>query len=192
MRSAYFKFLLLTTSCFLLAVSGWAQTRKVSGRIISEEDGKPLSGVSIIIKGTSGGTQTNPSGEFSIDVADRDVLVFSYTGFSPREISVGSSSFIDLSLKTSAAKLDEVVVVGYGTTRRSKMTSSVAKLDAKILETGLRSNPAQALAGTIPGVRVSTTTGRPGSLPGIILRGGTNFDGTGSPLIIMDGQVQVH
>ena len=81
-------------------------------------------------------------------------------------------------------------MVGYGTTRRSKMTSSVAKLDAKILETGLRSNPAQALAGTIPGVRVSTTTGRPGSLPGIILRGGTNFDGTGSPLIIMDGQVR--
>ena len=77
-----------------------------------------------------------------------------------------------------------------GTIKRSKLTSSVSKLDNKVLESGLRSNPAQALAGTIPGLRVSTGTGRPGSLPNIVLRGGTNFDGSGSPLILMDGQVR--
>lgn len=84
--------------------------------------------------------------------------------------------------------MDDVVVVGYGTIKRSKLTSSVSKLDNEVLKTGLRSNPAQALAGTIPGLRVSTSTGRPGSLPSIILRGGTDFDGSGSPLIIIDGQ----
>lgn len=83
-----------------------------------------------------------------------------------------------------------MVVVGYGTVKRNKLTSSISKLDKKFLESGLRSNPAQALAGTIPGLRVSTGTGRPGSLPAIILRGGTNFDGTGSPLVIMDGQIR--
>lgn len=189
MRSVFFKLVLLIAG-FLIASTGWSQTKKVSGKINSEEDGKPLPGVSVLIKGKTGGTQTNATGDYSIDAAEGDVLVFSYTGFAPQELMVGSSSVLDLSLKTAAARLDEVVVVGYGTTKRSKMTSSVAKLDAKILETGLRSNPAQALAGTIPGVRVATTTGRPGSLPAIILRGGTNFDGTGSPLIIMDGQVR--
>ena len=95
-----------------------------------------------------------------------------------------------MALISESSKLDEVVIVGYGTQSRAKITSSVAKLDPKILESGMRSNPAQALAGTIPGLRVSTATGRPGSLPSIVLRGGTNFDGSGSPLIIMDGQVR--
>jgi len=91
-------------------------------------------------------------------------------------------------MKAETAKLDDVIVVGYGTQRKSSVTASIAKLDKRILESGMRSNPAQALSGTIPGLRVSTTSGRPGALPDIILRGGTNFDGTGSPLIIVDGQ----
>lgn len=189
MRSAYLKLGLLI-SCFLIAASGWSQAKKISGTISSEEDGKPLHGVNVAIKGKTVGTQTNSTGEYSIDAVDGDVLVFTYTGFATQEVKVGTSSTVDLTLETSVAKLDEVVVVGYGTAKRSKITSSIAKLDAKILETGLRSNPAQALAGTIPGLRVSTGTGRPGSLPSIILRGGTNFDGSGSPLILMDGQVR--
>lgn len=189
MRSAYLKLGLLI-SCFLIAATGWSQDKKISGTISSEEDGKPLSGVNVTVKGKRGGTQTNASGEYSINAAEGDVLLFSYTGFAAQEVKVGGSSTITFSLKTDVSKLDEVVVVGYGTAKRSKLTSSVAKLDAKILETGLRSNPAQALAGTIPGLRVSTTTGRPGALPGITLRGGTNFDGSGSPLILMDGQIR--
>lgn len=189
MRSAYLKLGLLL-GCFLIALSGWSQVKKISGVINSGEDGKPLVGVSVTVKGKKTGTQTNADGSYSIDAAEGDVLMFTYAGYSPEETEVGSSPIISLSLKTNVSKLDEVVVVGYGTTKRNKLTSSVAKLDAKILETGLRSNPAQALAGTIPGLRVSTGTGRPGSLPSIVLRGGTNFDGSGSPLILMDGQVR--
>ena len=189
MKSAALK-VWLFIACFLISATVWSQVKKITGKVTSEEDGKPIAGVSIILKGKSGGTQTNSSGDYSIDALETDILVFSYAGSTTQEVKVGISSSIDLSLKTSSSKLDEVVVVGYGTTKRSKLTASVAKLDNRILETGLRSNPAQALAGTIPGLRVSTTTGRPGSLPNIILRGGTNFDGTGSPLIIMDGQVR--
>ncbi len=180
----------LLFACFLIAAPGWAQTKKISGKILSREDNQPLAGVSITIKGKNAGTQTDLKGEFSIDAAQGDVLVFSYAGYTPQEISVGSSSTVDVSLQPGAAKMDEVVVIGYGTAKRSKVTSSVSKLDPKVLETGLRSNPAQALAGTIAGLRVSTGTGRPGSLPSIVLRGGTNFDGSGSPLILMDGQVR--
>jgi TonB-linked SusC/RagA family outer membrane protein len=190
MRSAYCKpaFFLI---CILISfVPAWSQAKRITGTVTSNDDGKPVPGVSVIIQGKTNGTQTNNAGEYTIDAVQGDVLVFSSTGFDSHQETIRAGTVINVTLSLSVAKLDEVVVVGYGTARRSKLTSSVAKLDAKILETGLRSNPAQALAGTIPGVRVSTTTGRPGSLPAIVVRGGTNFDGTGSPLIIMDGQVR--
>ncbi|HEU4632694.1 MAG TPA: carboxypeptidase-like regulatory domain-containing protein, partial [Flavisolibacter sp.] len=189
MKSACLKIWLLA-ACFLIAAPGWSQVRKISGKILSAEDNQPLAGVSVTVKGKSNGTQTNALGDFSIDAAEGDVLAFSYAGYTPQEVTVGSNSTLDVTLKPGAAKMDEVVVIGYSTVKRSKVTSSVSKLDPKVLETGIRSNPAQALAGTIAGVRVSTGTGRPGSLPSITLRGGTNFDGSGSPLILMDGQVR--
>ncbi len=190
MRSAAYLKSGLLGLLFLISLSGWSQVKTISGTIISEVDGNPLSGVSVTIKGLPGGIQSNSDGQYSIEASEGNVLVFSYTGFTLQEITVGSSNTINLSMQTSEGKLDEVVVIGYGSVRRSKLTSSITKLDPKVLETGMRSNPAQALAGTIPGLRVSTGTGRPGSLPQIILRGGTNFDGTGSPLILMDGQVR--
>ena len=82
---------------------------------------------------------------------------------------------------------DEVVVTGYGSQTRGTLTTSVSKLDTEILETSTRSNAATALQGTIAGLRVTNTTGQPGATPQIVLRGGTNFDGTGSPLILIDG-----
>lgn len=190
MRSAAYLKLGLFVLIFLVSLTGWSQAKTITGTVISGIDATPMSGVSVTLKGLPGGTQTNADGQYSIQAAEGNVLVFSYTGFVLQEVTVGSSNTINLSLQTSEGKLDEVVVIGYGSVRRSKLTSSVTKLEPKILESGIRSNPAQALAGTIAGLRVSTGTGRPGSLPNIILRGGTNFDGTGSPLIIMDGQVR--
>src|SRR5690606_10472804 len=190
MRSTAFLKLRLLVLCFLLSLAGWSQTKTISGTIISEADGNPLSGVNVTVKGLPGGSQTDADGHYTIEASEGNTLVFSYIGYISKEITVGSSTTINLSMQTSEGKLDEVVVIGYGSVRRSKLTSSVTKLDPKVLETGMRSNPAQALAGTIPGLRVSTGTGRPGSLPQIVLRGGTNFDGSGSPLILMDGQVR--
>ncbi|MFT3946418.1 MAG: SusC/RagA family TonB-linked outer membrane protein [Agriterribacter sp.] len=178
-------------ACLLtISLVSQSQEKIITGTVVSSDDNTPLPGVTVLIKGKTDGTQTNAAGEFSIKATEGDVLVFSYTGFTAQEAVVGSSSVISITLTANVSKMDEVVVVGYGTVRRSKLTSSVSKLDNKVLESGLRSNPAQALAGTIPGLRVSTGTGRPGSLPNIVLRGGTNFDGSGSPLILMDGQVR--
>lgn len=176
--------------CLFFAAFGQAQNKKISGKVTSQ-DGTPLQGVSITVKGKNIGASTNTEGNFTMDVAEGDVLVFSSVGFNDTEFTVGAAATATIILtEAESSKLDEVVVVGYGTAKRSKVTSSVAKLDAKILESGVRSSPAQALAGTIPGLRVSTGSGPPGSLPSIILRGGTNYDGSGSPLILMDGQVR--
>ena len=181
--------LLFVVCCFVFTTA-MAQGKKITGKITSEEDGKPLSGVSILLKGKTVGTQTNTAGEFSMEASAGNILMVSLTGYNTQEITVGAGVSYSVVLSLDVTKLNEVVVVGYGTVKRNKLTSSISKLDKKFLESGLRSNPAQALAGTIPGLRVSTGTGRPGSLPAIILRGGTNFDGTGSPLVIMDGQIR--
>ena len=176
---------------FLISASCWAQTKTITGTVLSDVESKPLQGVSVVIKGKTTGTQTDVNGNFTVQAAPNEMLVFTFTGFISQQIKVGSASTLAISLKQDeSAKMDEIVVVGYGTARRSKLTSSVSKLDKKFLETGIRSNPAQALAGTIPGLRVATGSGRPGALPSIILRGGTNFDGSGSPLVIMDGQIR--
>ena len=166
----------------------WAQSKKISGTVISQADGTPMGGVSVTLKGSSVGTQTSTDGRYTIAADKGSVLVFTSTGFVKFEVTVGTSDVINIKLQTAEADLGEVVVVGYGTQKKSSLTASITKLDKRILETGVRANPAQALAGTIAGVRVSTTSGKPGALPAIVLRGGTNFDGSGSPLVIVDGQ----
>jgi TonB-dependent SusC/RagA subfamily outer membrane receptor len=180
----------LLLASLLSSLQLWAQSRTISGTVRSSEDGQPIAGVSVLIKGSTTGTQTDEKGEFRLEAAPNSIMLISSLGFESTEIKTGNQLSFTITLTPSNQKMDEVVVVGYGTVKRSKVTSSISKLDNKVLETGIRSNPAQALAGTIPGLRVSTGTGRPGSLPSIILRGGTGFDGSGSPLIIMDGQVR--
>ncbi|HOY51934.1 MAG TPA: carboxypeptidase-like regulatory domain-containing protein, partial [Prolixibacteraceae bacterium] len=163
----------------------------VSGTVTDARDGSTLPGVNIVVVGTTVGTITDIDGNFTLALpASAKELMVSMVGYSSLTLPIGETQVFNIALKEATKALDEVVIVGYGTQKRSTITGSVTKLDAKLLETGVRSNPAQALAGTIPGLRVATTSGRPGSLPTIVLRGGTNFDGSGSPLIIMDGQIR--
>lgn len=171
----------------IVSFSVWSQTKKVSGRVLSEEDNQPLPGVSVSVKGKNTGTQTSADGRFTLDVLESDVLVFSYTGFVAQEIRVGTSEDFALTLNPDAAKLGEVVVVGYGTQSRRNVTGSVSSVDKKVLQSVPRTNLGTALQGTAPGLRVQQTTGQPGSTPIITLRGGTNFDGSGSPLFVVDG-----
>jgi len=160
----------------------------VSGTVIGANDNLPLIGVSVQVKGTTTGTTTDLDGKYSLEIdSGNDTLVFSYIGYQTTEVPVAGRNLVDVILSESASQLDEVVIVGYGTESRAKLTTSVAKLDTRVLETSTRSNAATALQGTVAGLRVTNTTGQPGSTPQIILRGGTNFSGTGSPLILIDG-----
>ncbi|HNU78185.1 MAG TPA: carboxypeptidase-like regulatory domain-containing protein, partial [Prolixibacteraceae bacterium] len=176
---------------FLFSLGLASAQTAITGTVTDARDGSTLPGVNIIVAGTMVGTITDIDGNFSLTLpTDAGELVFSMVGYSTQTLPVGEATVYNVALQEATKALDEVVVIGYGTQKRSTLTGSVTKMDPKLLETGVRSNPAQALAGTIPGLRVATTTGRPGSLPTIVLRGGTNFDGSGSPLIIMDGQIR--
>ena len=188
MRSLLLLGLMLIGS--LLSIEASAQTVKISGLVLSKDDNAAVPDVSVTVKGKGTGTKTGADGRFSIDAAIGDVLFFSSVSFIAQEVKVETAGDLTIALSPSASKMDEVVVVGYSTQKRSKITGSVSKLDPKVLQTGVRSNPASALAGTIPGLRVQQTSGRPGAVPSIVLRGGTNYNGTGSPLILVDGLIR--
>ena len=170
----------------LLSFNIFGQSSLITGTV-TDEQSNPLPGASIVVKGTTSGAQTDFDGNYSIDAQEGDTLLFSYLGFNSKEIIITEIDRIDVILSENAAMLDEVVVTGYGSQSRATLTSSVSKLDTKVLESATRSNPASALQGTIAGLRVTNTTGQPGSTPEIVLRGGTNFSGNDSPLILVDG-----
>lgn len=171
---------------FLLVTPMLAQQRNISGTV-TDGSGQPMPGANVLVKGTTTGTQSDFDGHYTIQASPNDVLVFSYLGFTSQNLPVGNQSTINVTLNEDASVLDEVVVTGYGSQTRGTLTTSVSKLDTEILETSTRSNAATALQGTIAGLRVTNTTGQPGATPSIVLRGGTNFDGSGSPLILIDG-----
>lgn len=160
--------------------------KQVKGKVV-DESGNPIPGANIIAKGSNASTQTDFDGNFVLNVPDNTTkLIISFIGMDQQEVSIGNGS-IKVILKEAGQNLNEVVIVGYGTQKKSKITGSVSKLDNRVLETGVRSNPASALAGTIPGLRVQQASGRPGAVASITLRGGTNYDGSGSPLVMVDG-----
>lgn len=175
---------------FLLSVAAWSQQKRVSGKITSGEDNSPLSGVSVTVKGKKAGTQTDAAGNFSIDATPNDVLLFSYSGYSPKEVSVGASQNLNVALSTGADKLGEVVVVGYGSQSRRNITSSIAKLDNKVLDNAPRGNVGSALQGTVSGLQVVNATGQPGAAPLLLLRGGASINSPGAPLVVIDGIIR--
>jgi TonB-dependent SusC/RagA subfamily outer membrane receptor len=149
-------------------------------------------GASVVEKGTTNGTVTDVNGNFTLSVANSNAsLIISFIGYKSQEIALMGKTIVNVILAEDVEVLDEVVVTGYGGTQlRSKVTNSIAKVKEETFTKGLYSNPAQALSGAVAGLSVYQTSGNPGSTPTLVLRGGTNLDGSGSPLIIVDGQVR--
>jgi TonB-linked SusC/RagA family outer membrane protein len=175
-------------TCFLLSATVWAQKKTITGKVTSN-DGSPLAGATIIVHGNKNGTQTNADGDFSIDANSGSVLDFSSVGFVPQSIKVGSSATINVSLQLAADKLNEVVVVGYGTQKRTTLSGAVASVNKDVIKNAVTSNIGTVLQGTVTGLTVQQSTGQPGTTPSIIFRGGTNFDGSGTPLYVLDGVI---
>ena len=168
---------------------GWAQEIMVKGTVSSDE--MPLLGAAVVVKGTTHGTQTDFEGNYTLTAKEGDILVFSFVGYTTQERRVTGSRPINVSLKEEANVLEEVVLTAYGgTQKKAKVTSSIASVKTEVLSTGSFSNPAQALSGAVAGLRVAQTSGSPGAAPTLVLRGGTNLDGSGSPLVIIDGQIR--
>lgn len=160
----------------------------ITGSVSDAESGEPLPGVSIVVTGTTVGTISDFDGNFSISVPeDASSLEFSMIGYSNTVVSLDGSTTLNVTLSETTTALEEVVITGYSTQSRAEMTTSISKLDTKALESVPRSNAATALQGTIAGLKVTQTTGQPGSTPSMVVRGGTSFSGTGSPLVLIDG-----
>jgi TonB-dependent starch-binding outer membrane protein SusC len=154
---------------------------------VTDESGIPLPGVSIIVKNTTKGTATDFDGNYAIDVKSNDVLVFSFLGYKTQEIAVNGKSTINLSLNVDNNILDEVVVVGYGTTTRRDVTGAISSLSGEKLAAVPVPDATQALQGRLPGVNVTTQDGRPGANIAIRVRGGGSISQSNQPLFIVDG-----
>ena len=171
---------------FVMQIS-LAQEKSVSGTVTSVSDNMPLPGVSVIVKGTTRGVQTDFDGNYSINVRVGETLAFSFVSMKSAEVVVGASNTINLALQEDIAALDEVVIVGYGTATRQSFTGSAKTVSAENLEVKSFSNVSQALAGEVAGVNVINTSGQPGTAATIRIRGFGSVNGNRNPLYVVDG-----
>ncbi len=170
----------------LLALSttlAWSQ-QTIKGSVSA--DGETLPGASVQIKGTNQGTTTDVNGKFTIEANSTSLLVFSFVGYQSREVLVGNQTEINISLD-SDNKLEEVVVIGYGTQKKSDLTGSVSSVSSKQINQVPNSRVDQALQGRAAGVQVTQTSGAPGAGTSIRVRGGNSITGSNEPLWVIDG-----
>ncbi len=189
MKQFYLK-TLVWVLCLFSVNAAFSQNNRVNGTVTGADDKQGIPSVSVMIKGSRQGAQTDVNGKFSINAAPNDILVFTYVGYVTQEVAVGNSKTLNIELNSASAKLDEVVVVGYGTQNRRNVTGSISKLDTEVLENAPRSNVGSALQGTVSGLQVVAATGQPGASPVILLRGGASINNPGSPLVIVDGVIR--
>ncbi|MDQ3393293.1 MAG: TonB-dependent receptor plug domain-containing protein, partial [Bacteroidota bacterium] len=195
LKTWYFLFIpignIILPSIFLMVLinySAYGQELIVEGTV-TEEDGGSLPGVNITIKGTSSGTVTDIEGNYVLTVPNSEaVLVFSFVGFSSQEIVVGNRNRIDVQLNADVRALSEVVVIGYGTVRKSDLTGSVSSVKGDELVKVPAVNPMQALQGKVAGVQISSLSGAPGQNPVVRVRGVGTLNNA-SPIYVVDGVI---
>lgn len=183
MKITLLKSLLLTGAllCF-----GWAQAQEVSGTV-SDANG-PLPGASVVVKGTTTGTQTDFDGNFSIQVSSSDaVLVISYVGYSTQEVAVSGRSSINVVLEEDATALEEVVIIGYGQTTVKDATGSVTAVTSDDFNGGVITSPEQLIQGKTAGVNIQQTSGEPGAGIQVNIRGSNSVRANNNPLFVVDG-----
>ncbi|MDX1768184.1 MAG: TonB-dependent receptor [Arenibacter troitsensis] len=171
----------------ILCLPIYAQDATTVTGTVSDETGTPLPGVSVIIKNTTTGTATDFDGNYTIDAKSSDILVFRYIGFKTQEIAVGGQSKINISLLEDASQLEEVVVVGYGTQKKSDLTGSVGSLSSEELNAAPITSMEQGLQGRVAGVNITNNSGAPGGGISVKIRGTTSILNGSEPLYVIDG-----
>ncbi|MGJ8738488.1 SusC/RagA family TonB-linked outer membrane protein [Zobellia laminariae] len=164
--------------------------QQITGAVL-DNVGIPLAGVNVLIEGSTTGTQTDFDGNYTIAASSGDVLVFSYIGMKTQSIAVGASSSIDVTMEEDAASLDEVVVIGYGSQKKSDLTGAVGSVSAAELQERPAASLTQSLSGKMPGVSVSINSGRPGGKSNIRIRGNSSVSLSNDPLYVVDGIILV-
>ena len=181
------KRLFMLTFGIMMSLVVFGQQVRVSGTVTDAADRQTLPGVNVVVKGTLTGTITGIDGEYSLMASPGDVLVFSFIGYLPQEITVGESTVINVAMRTDVQALDEVVVIGYGTVKKSDATGSVSAISSKDFNKGAITSAQDLLVGKSAGVVITTSGGAPGSGATIRVRGGSSLNASNDPLIIIDG-----
>lgn len=191
-KKVIFSFLTMLAMVLLIGHSAaWAQGRTVTGKV-TDPSGSGLPGVSVQIKGTQRGTNTDADGVFSLsDVPANATLVMSFIGYTTQEVAVGNRSTVDVKLADDTKALEEVVVVGYGTAKRKDLTGSVVQVTSKDFNAGVNPNPLQAIQGKVAGLVITQPSGDPNQTPTVRLRGYTSLAGGSDPLYVVDGMIGV-
>lgn len=186
------KNLLLLMICLVAGITSMLAQKDCRGIVLDEETNEPLIGATVIDLSSKSGTVTNAEGAFTLKLSKLPMHIkISYVGYTDKTITINSENAGSIKLKTIDNTLSETVVIGYsGSIIRSKITNSIAKVKNERLTTGMFSNPAQALSGTVAGLKVVQNSGNPNASPHIVLRGGTDYNGSGSPLIVVDGMIR--
>jgi len=188
------KFLILFTLAFAaFSYAGEAppaaQQKIAVAGAVTDETGEHLTGVSVVIKGSSNGTATNSNGEYALEALSGSTLVFSYLGYKTQEIAIAGKARIDVRMEESLLMLDEAVVIGYGTQRKKDLTGAVTAIKAEAFNKGaINANPLQLIEGKVAGLTITRTNGNdPNSGIGLQLRGVSSANGRQTPLVIIDG-----
>lgn len=189
-KTIFQKTTLLAWLLIALSFTSQAQDVNVSGKV-ADGKGNGLPGVSITVKGTAKGTNSDLDGNYSISTPSGSVLVFSFIGFASQEIAIGNQSKIDVTLSDDIKSLEEVVVVGYGTAKRKDVTGTVTSVSSKDFNAGVNPNPLQAIQGRVAGLVITQPNGDPNTSPTVRLRGYTSLAGGSDPLYVVDGIIGV-
>jgi TonB-linked SusC/RagA family outer membrane protein len=180
------KYRIFENNLVVLTVEGKAQLQ-ISGTVISLTDGLPIPGVNVLEKGTTVGTVTNVEGKYNLTISKPDaILIFSYVGYKAQEIPVNGQQVIDIKLVEDIANLNEVIVVGYGTQKKSDLTGAVSSINRKDMGDRAVASLDQLIQGNAPGVSVTSSSGLPGGGTSILIRGAGTINNT-QPLYVIDG-----
>ncbi|HET6543495.1 MAG TPA: SusC/RagA family TonB-linked outer membrane protein [Chryseolinea sp.] len=170
-----------------LVTTAWSQTKTVTGKVTSEDDGSGIPGVNVLEKGTTNGTVTDASGGYSITTGGDATLVFSFVGYESQEVAVGNQSAVSVRLKLDVTSLSEVVVIGYGTVEAKDVTGTLVSLKAEDFNVGVIAAPEQLMQGRVAGVQITSNSGEPGAINTIRIRGTSSVLGGNQPLYVVDG-----
>ncbi len=171
----------------MMSLVVFGQQVRVSGTVTDASDGTTLPGVNVVVRGTLTGAITGINGEYSLMASPGDVLVFTFIGYLPQEITLGSQTVVNVALRTDVQALEEVVVIGYGTVRKADATGSVKTISTEDFNPGFASTPANMMVGKMAGVQVTSSGGAPGEGSVVRIRGGSSLRASNDPLMVIDG-----
>ena len=180
---------ILPVILIILCCGHFLQAQKVTGTITSSEDGLPLPGVNILVKDSSTGTTSDIDGNYELQEVQGKILVFSFIGFETQEIEVGDQTIIDVVMTSESELLKDVIVVAYGTVKKSDLTGSVSSVSSEDLNRTAPVSLDQALQGRAAGVQVTQVSGRPGGETSIRIRGSSSINAGNEPLYVVDGML---